>query len=112
MTKRMEMRSDAVLHSEALDAIDTALDVLHVPKQPSDTRGQHGNQPSLSRLPLYADNTATMSLAASFASLMASDGERLLTSSRCLAPDHVEPDGERAVAHRSLTDVATAHTNF
>jgi hypothetical protein len=59
MTKRMEMRSDAVLHSEALD-------VLCVPKQPSDTRGQHGNQPSLSRLPLYADSTATMSLAASF----------------------------------------------
>jgi hypothetical protein len=62
MTKRMEMRSDAVLHA----IIDTALDVLCVPKQPSDTRGQHGNQPSLSRLPLYADSTATMSLAASF----------------------------------------------
>jgi hypothetical protein len=32
MTKRMEMLSDDVLHSEALDAIDAALDVLHVPE--------------------------------------------------------------------------------
>ena len=112
MMKRMEMRSDVVLHSEALDAIDTTLDVLCVPKQPSGTRGQHGNQPSLCRLPPYADSTATMSLAASFASLMASDGERLLTLSWCLGPDHVEPNEERSVAHRSLASVATAHTNF
>jgi hypothetical protein len=74
MTKRMEMLSDDVLHSEALDAIDAALDVLRVPEQPSGIRGQHDNQPSLSRLPPYADITTTMSLAASFASLMASDG--------------------------------------
>jgi hypothetical protein len=112
MTKRMEMRSGDVLHSEALDAIDVALDVLHVPEQPSSIRGQHDNQPSLSRLPLYADSTATMSLVASFASLMASDGERLLTSSRRLGPDHVELDEEHAIAHRSLAGVATAHTNF
>ena len=54
MTKRMEMRSDGVLHSQALDAIDVALDVLRVPEQPSSIRGQHGNQPSRSRLPPYA----------------------------------------------------------
>ena len=112
MMKRMEMRSDVVLHSEALDAIDTTLDVLCVPKQPSGTRGQHGNQPSLCRLPPYADSTTTMSLATSSAPLMASDGERLLTSSRRLTLDHIEPDGERTIAHRSLASVATTHTNF